>query len=42
VRDDSQLAELRGQVAAQSEQIAAQQRRIDELEVKLAAVASRA
>jgi TolA-binding protein len=42
VREDSQLAELRGQVAAQAEQIAAQQRRIDELEVKLAAVASRA
>jgi len=42
VREDSQLAELRGQLAAQSEQIAAQQRRIDELEVKVAAVASRA
>jgi TolA-binding protein len=42
VRDDSQLAELRGQLTAQSEQIAAQQRRIDELEVKVAAVASRA
>ncbi|TMB35251.1 MAG: tetratricopeptide repeat protein [Deltaproteobacteria bacterium] len=42
MREDSQLAELRGQLAAQSEQIAAQQRRIDELEVKVAAVASRA
>jgi len=42
VREESQLAELRGQLAAQSEQIAVQQRRIDELEVKLAAVASRA
>jgi TolA-binding protein len=42
VRDDSQLAELRGQLAAQSGQIAAQQRRIDDLEVKVAAVASRA
>jgi TolA-binding protein len=42
VREDSQLAELRGQLAAQSDQIAAHQRRIDELEVKLAAVASRA
>ena len=42
VRDDSQLAELRGQLAAQSGQIAAQQRRIDDLEMKVAAVASRA
>jgi TolA-binding protein len=42
VREDSQLAELRGQLAAQSEQIAAQQRRIDDLEMKVAAVASRA
>jgi TolA-binding protein len=41
VREDSRLAELRGQVAAQSEQIAAQQRRIDDLEMKVAAVASR-
>jgi TolA-binding protein len=41
VRDDSQLAELRGQLAAQSGQIAAQQRRIDDLEMKVAAVASR-
>jgi TolA-binding protein len=42
VREDSQLAELRGQLAAQSEQLAAQQRRIDDLEMKVAAVASRA
>jgi TolA-binding protein len=42
VREDSQLAELRGQLAAQSEQIAAQQRRIDDLEMRVAAVASRA
>ena len=42
VREDSQLAELRGQVAAQSAQIADQQRRIDDLEMKVAAVASRA
>src|SRR4051812_39964177 len=42
VRDDSQLAELRGQVAAQSAQLAAQQRRIDALEMKVAAVTSRA
>src|SRR5207245_2764023 len=41
VREDSQLAELRGQLAAQSEQISAQQRRIDDLEMKVAAVASR-
>jgi TolA-binding protein len=41
VRDDSQLLELRGQLAAQSAQIAAQQRRLDDLEVKLAAVAAR-
>jgi TolA-binding protein len=42
VREDSQLAELRGQLAAQAEQIASQQRRIDDLEVKVAAVASQA
>ncbi|MFL5378143.1 MAG: tetratricopeptide repeat protein [Myxococcales bacterium] len=42
VREDPQLAELRGQLAAQAEQIASQQRRIDDLEVKVAAVASQA
>ena len=41
VRTDADLQELRGQLAAQSAQIAAQQRRIEELEVKLAAVAAR-
>jgi TolA-binding protein len=42
VRDDAQLLELKGQVAAQSAQISAQQRRIEELEVKIAALAARA
>jgi TolA-binding protein len=42
VREDPQLAELRGQLAAQAEQIASQQHRIDDLEVKVAAVASQA
>ena len=42
VREDVQLLELKGQLAAQSAQIAAQQRRIEDLEVKLAAVAARA
>jgi TolA-binding protein len=42
VREDSQLAELRGHLAAQSEQIAAQQRRIDDIEMRVAAVTSRA
>jgi TolA-binding protein len=42
VREDPQLAELRGQLAAQAEQIASQQRRIDDLELKVAAVASQA
>ncbi len=42
VQKDSQLLELKGQVAAQSAQIAAQQRRIEDLEVKLAAMAARA
>jgi TolA-binding protein len=42
VRDEPSLSELRGQVAAQGAQIAAQQRRIDELEVKIAALAARA
>ncbi|MFL5311511.1 MAG: tetratricopeptide repeat protein [Myxococcales bacterium] len=42
VREDVQLLELRGQVTAQAAQIAAQQRRIEELEVKIAAVAARA
>jgi TolA-binding protein len=42
VREDVQLLELKGQVTAQAAQIAAQQRRIDELEVKVAAVAARA
>jgi len=42
VQRDSQLLELKGQVAAQSAQIAAQQRRIEDLEVKLAAIAARA
>ncbi len=41
VRADAQLLELKGQIAAQSAQIAAQQRRIEDLEVKLAAVAAR-
>ena len=41
VRDDAELLELKGQVAAQSAQLAAQQRRIEELEVKLAALAAR-
>jgi TolA-binding protein len=42
VREDPQLAELQGRLAGQSEQIAAQQRRIDELEVKVAAIAAQA
>jgi len=42
VREDIQLLELKGQVAAQAGQIAAQQRRIEELEVKLAALAAKA
>jgi TolA-binding protein len=42
VQRDSQLLELKGQVAAQSAQIAGQQRRIEDLEVKLAAMAARA
>jgi len=41
-REDVQLLELKGQLAGQSAQIAAQQRRIEDLEVKLAAVAARA
>jgi len=41
VRVEADLQELKMQVAAQSAQIAAQQRRIEELEVKLAAVAAR-
>ena len=41
VREDA-LLELKGQLAAQSAQIAAQQRRIEDLEVKLAAMAARA
>jgi TolA-binding protein len=41
-RDDAAWNELKGQMAVQAAQIAAQQRRIDELEVKLAAVAARA
>jgi TolA-binding protein len=40
-REDAALLELRGQIAAQSEQLQAQQRRIEDLEVKLAAVAAR-
>jgi TolA-binding protein len=40
-REEPSLADLRAQVAAQGAQIAAQQRRMDELEVKLAAIASR-
>jgi TolA-binding protein len=42
VREDVQLLELRGQVTAQAAQIAAQQRRIEELEVKVAAFSARA
>jgi TolA-binding protein len=42
VRDEAPLAELRVELAAQAAQIALQQRRIDELEVRLAAVAARA
>jgi TolA-binding protein len=42
VREDPRLAELQGRLAAQSEQIVAQQRRIDELEVKVAAIAAQA
>jgi TolA-binding protein len=42
VREDVQLLELKGQVNAQAAQIAAQQRRIEELDVKLAAIAARA
>jgi TolA-binding protein len=41
-RDDAALLELKGQIAVQGAQISAQQRRIEELEVKLAAVAARA
>jgi TolA-binding protein len=41
VRQEAQLLEIKGQIAAQSAQIAAQQRRIEELEVKLAAIAAR-
>jgi TolA-binding protein len=42
VREDAAVLELKGQLAAQSAQLQAQQRRIDELEVKLAAVAAHA
>ena len=42
VRKDAELLELKGQVAAQSVQLAAQQRRLEDLEVKLAAMAARA
>jgi TolA-binding protein len=41
-REEAPIAELRGQLASQAAQIAAQQRRIDELEVKLAALSARA
>jgi TolA-binding protein len=41
VREDA-VADLKGQLAVQSAQLQAQQRRIDELEVKLAAVAAHA
>src|SRR6185436_8816311 len=40
--DAEELTELRGQLAAQSALVAQQQRRIEELEVKLAALAARA
>jgi TolA-binding protein len=42
VREDAAVLELKGQLAVQSAQLQAQQRRIDELEVKLAAVAAHA
>jgi TolA-binding protein len=42
VRDEAAVQELKGQLAMQAAQIQAQQRRIDELEVKIAAVAARA
>jgi TolA-binding protein len=40
-RKDTELLELKGQVEAQSAQLAAQQRRIEDLEVRLAAMAAR-
>ena len=42
VREDAAFLELKGQLAVQSAQLQAQQRRIEELEVKLAAVAAHA
>jgi TolA-binding protein len=42
VREDAAVLELRGQLAVQSAQLQAQQRRIDELEVKIAAVVAHA
>jgi TolA-binding protein len=41
VREDARLLELKGELTAQSAQIAAQQRRIEDLEVRLAAMAAR-
>ncbi|HWE23284.1 MAG TPA: tetratricopeptide repeat protein [Myxococcales bacterium] len=42
VREDPALLELKGQLAVQAAQLQAQQRRIEELEVKLAAVSAHA
>ena len=42
VAESEELKELRGQIQAQSALLAQQQRRIEELEVKLAALAAKA